>query len=219
VEAHLVLKEDPALLDALLLDADERLRLLPASELGKIPQPSLSYWCQIRGRYHIPSIETVEWVKEKIGGRTAIEIGAGAGDFGRLLGIPMTDSYVQVESPDILLYYAALGLPPTKPPADVERLEALAAIQKYEPEVVVAAWVTQLYRKGDEGPPHIGSSLYGVNELELRNQVHTYIHVGHVNAHHQKRLLRFKHKEYRLPFVFSRGWDSTGNVVYVWSKR
>jgi hypothetical protein len=222
MEAHAISDADVETargLDALLLDAEGRLKPLEASVLRQIRQPVLSTWCQMRGRYHVPSVETIHWLSEKIAGRRAIEIGAGAGDLGRLLHIPMTDSYIQMESPEILLYYATLGVPPTKPPADVERLEALEAVKKYAPEVVVGAWITQLYRKGDEGPPFVGSSIYGVNELELRNEVETYIHIGHAKTHHQKRALRFKHKEYRLPFLFSRQMDPAGNVIYVWSRK
>lgn len=219
MQVRVIPKPDLAPLDRLLLDGEGRMRAISQMELATIPQLELSAWCHIHGRYHVPSREMVAWLKEQIADREALEIGAGAGDLGRLLGIRMTDSYVQAESLDIQLYYEALGVAPTSPAPDVERLEALAAVEKYQPEVVVGAWITQLYQKGDEGPPFIGSSIYGVDELKIRTKVKKYIHIGHTDLHHRKRLLRFRYKSYRLPFLFSRGFDPSGNVVHVWSRR
>lgn len=217
MELTAVKKFDLAPYDDLLLDSNGRLKLLPVAELRKFPRGELGYWSQVRGRYTLPTVELVAWLKEKIDGRSALEIGAGAGDLGYHLGIRMTDSYVQVTSPDMLLYYELLGVPPTVPHPDVERLEALEAVRKYKPEVVIGAWITQLYRKGDEGPPLIGSSIYGVDELTLRLEVESYICISHKKVHKEKRILRFKHHEYRPPFI-SRQQDPTGDVVWVWSR-
>lgn len=215
---HLVERFDLGPIDELLLDSNGRLKAVPASDLRQIPQVELSVWCQQRGRYTVPSLDLIHWLRERIDGREALEIGAGAGDLGHLLGIRMTDSYVQLESPDLIIYYGMLGVPPTDPPPDVEKLEALEAVKKYRPQVVIGAWITQIYRYGDEGPPPIGSSIYGIDELKIWPLVETYIHIGHKKVHKDKRLLRFKHREYRPPGVFSKQMDPTGNVVWEWSR-
>src|SRR5271170_675184 len=72
-----------------------RLKLLSYKEYDKIDRIALKLFCHATGRYGLPTIELVEYLKELIGGRSAIEIGAGNGDLGRHLGIPMTDSRLQ----------------------------------------------------------------------------------------------------------------------------
>jgi hypothetical protein len=209
---------DLAPFDELLLDSSGRLKLLPAAELHRLRRDQLGYWCQVHGRYTLPTLELVEWLKEKIGGREALEIGAGAGDLAYHLGIRATDSYIQQESPAYLLFYSALGVPPTMPPPEVERLEALEAVRKYKPEVVVGAWITQLYRPPVRKTDQHYGSIYGVDEMKLRLEVDTYINIGHQKIHKQKSLLRFKHREHRLPFLVSRSQDATGDVVWIWSR-
>lgn len=207
-------------IDALLLDADGFVEPLPAKELACIPPLHLTQWCQTRGRYNVPSVELVAWLMEQIAGRRAIEIGAGMGDLGRQLGIPMTDSYVQVRDPQIRQQIENLGMPILSPPEGVvECLNARKAVLKYKPKVVIAAWVTQRYLQGDEGPPKVNSFVYGVNEIELLSSVDTYIHIGNLSVHGDKRILRRPHREYFLPFLFSRGFHPDENVVHVWNRK
>jgi hypothetical protein len=102
--------------------------------------------------------------------------------------------------------------PVIKYPPHVEKLDALDAIKKYNPDVVVASWVTQIF-KGDET---VGGNMYGIEEEEILRQVKCYIHVGHEKTHGSKRIRSVKHEEYRFPFLFSRSLDRNGNVIYVW---
>lgn len=216
---------DPAPLDDLLLEDHglgripygQRIRAIGASELAKVPNVRLRVWCHNRARYLVPTKELVDWLDDLIGGRPALEIGAGMGDLGRLLFIRMTDSAVQT-TPDMRLYYELLGQPITEPPPDVERLEANEAVAKYRPRVVVGAWITQRYQPGDERPPKVESSVYGVDEVKLLSQIDTYIHIGNMAVHRQKRIFQQQHQTHRLPFLFTRAGDPSQNVVHVWNR-
>lgn len=210
-------KQEEALLvnlDAKLLDADGRMRALPAAELARIDPVERFMWCARRARYGLPTLELIEHLHGLIRGRRAIEIGAGQGDLGRLLGIPMTDSAEQCTNAEMAYYYASIGHAPTKPPADVERISACDAVAKYKPEVVVASWVTQLFVAGDERA-RVGSSVFGVDELALLRAVPVYLHIGSEKSHRDKRALALPHREVHAPWLISRSFDST-NFLAIW---
>jgi hypothetical protein len=205
---------DTTYLDRMLLDAKGKYRVPLAEELQRENHKHLQAWCHTRARYNLPTQELVEFVKGLIRGRSAIEIGSGMGDFGGHLGVPMTDSYQQT-TPESQLYMALCGQPPIHPPPEVEQLNARQAIEKYKPKVVVAAWVTQLYQDGDT-PKKIGSSIHGVDEGWLLDNVETYIFVGNERVHKDKRILSRPHREMRPSFVVSRAFDQTQNVIWIW---
>lgn len=218
----IVTDEAIANLDAWLLDERGRVRVRAAEDFRKAPRWILSTWCHLRARYSLPTRELLDWLQDWIGGRTAIEVGAGMGDLGLRLGIPMSDSAVQVLEPDLRRYYSVLGTAPTDPPADVERIDANAAVQKYRPDVVIASWLTQRYQPGDEGDgagrPKVGSSVYGPDEFAILAGCRVYIHIGHDGTHHDKRLLGRPHQCFRFPGLVSRGRDG-GEIVHVWENR
>jgi hypothetical protein len=94
----------------------------------------------------------------------------------------------------------------------------MEAIKKYRPKVVVAAWVTQLYQDGDT-PKKIGSSIHGVDEAWVLDNVETYIFVGNEHVHKDKRILSRPYREIRNPhYVVSRAFDQTQNVIWIWGK-
>lgn len=138
------------------------------------------------------------------------------GDLGSLLGIPMTDSYSQT-TPEMRMYYASLGQPIISPPPSVEKLDALEAVKKYKPEVVVAAWVTQLFQDGDT-EEKIGSSVYGVDELRILDCCQTYIFIGNAQVHKDKRILKKPHETHKAYYLLSRSLHAQENVIWVWSK-
>jgi hypothetical protein len=94
-------------------------------------QEHLMLWCVKSARYTIPTIELIDFLKARIGNRKAIEIGSGNNDLGWYLGIPQTDSYIQ-QTEAMKTLYSALGQVPTSPKPDVEKLDAIAAIKKYQ---------------------------------------------------------------------------------------
>lgn len=216
---------DPAPIDAELLevtDAGARMRALPAAELRALPADALAAWCGMRARYGLVTAELVGFLRDLIGWRDgvdadhAIEIGAGMGDLGYRVGIHMTDSAMQTR-PEIRDYYRSLGQPIIDPPPDVERLDALAAIQKYRPKIVIGSWCTQLYRDGDT-PKRIGSSMYGVDEEWIIRNVDVYVHVGNDGPHAGKRIYAARHETVRPPWLVSRAADQALNCVRIWRR-
>ena len=204
---------DVRYLDDVLLEG-RRMRLLPAAAYREYPHDHLLAWLQARGRYGVPTVELVEFLRGLIGDRKAIEIGSGMGDLGWHLGIPMTDSHVQMR-PEYMALYSTMDCQPIVPPAYVERADAFAAIKRYKPDVVVALWVTQLYRPGDEKPPKVGSCVDGVDEMKLIKRT-AYIFVGNKKVHGDKRILQKPHREYQPEGLVSRGHDQSLNVVWTW---
>ena len=112
---------DTGYLDELLLDRG-LVRPVRWKKLRRVPQAHLKVWCVRQGVYQLPTCELIDWLKEAIGGRTAIEICAGRSCLGRSLGIPMSDSYLHLH-PDMHRMYEILKQTPTQPPDDVERLD------------------------------------------------------------------------------------------------
>jgi hypothetical protein len=108
-----------------------------------------------------------------------------------------------------------VGQVPTEPPPSVERLEAEDPVAKYEPAVVVGAWVTQRAH-GDRGDDGAAGGVIGVEEVRLVRSVQTYIHVGKTAVHGSKRALRLRHRVYRAPGLVSRAIEQGKNVIHVW---
>lgn len=202
-------------LDQALLDERGLVRVLPSADLRKIPSDAMKLWCHKNAVYLLPSQELIAWLKEKIGGRKAIEIGGGNGVVGRALGIPITDNRCQ-EWPDVRAYYAAGGQPTVKYRRDVEALGALEAVAKYKPQVVVACWVTHLYHAEEH---ERGGNMYGVDEEALLDSgIETFIHVGATTSHSQKRIVARPHEEFRPDFLFGRG-KPEDRVIWVWETK
>lgn len=206
-------------LDDLLLTEEGRLRILPARELAKIDEEALMLWCNRHARYGIPSLELIDWLNDQIMGHEALEVGAGMGDLGRCLGIRMTDRAAQDEDPGVREHFEALGAAVTVPPEDVERIDGNEAVMKYKPSVVIASWVTQCPRPG-ENHFLVPSTPGGFDEEKMWKHpyVKKYIHIGNVVTHENKRLCHYRHDELFFPFLFSRRKDRSKNVVYVWDK-
>lgn len=197
-------------LDALLLDEQGRLRVLPADELRTMNEGRMRLWCHKNAVYLIPSQELVAWIKDRIKGRTAIEIGAGNGALGRTLGIPMYDNFMQQDFPDVVACYEAARQPRVRYGADVIKRNANAAVRVKRPQVVIGSWITHLY-KADE--PGRGGNVYGIDELKILDHVETYIHVGCQRVHGQKRWRPTE--EHQPDWLFGRGRD---RVIYVWER-
>lgn len=199
------------------LDSNGRIKLLPAAEFRSVPHDHLRVWCARTARYGIPTLELIEWLKEKIGDRSAIEVAAGNGDLGYHLGVPSTDSYIQQTAP-IQLIYATTGQVPTAPTPDVRKMDALSAINHYKPKVVIASWLTRKFLVGKDKEGKAEASIYGPEEEKIIARCKTYIHVGNTGVHSQKTILKLPHTTYQFPWLVSRGSDPEGNVVWSWGK-
>lgn len=194
-----------------------RLKLLPASEFQSVPHDHLRLWCHQTARYGIPTVELIEWLKEEIGGRFAIEVGAGNADLGHLLGITSTDSRIQ-QTPELRAYYALGGQIPTDPPPDVRSMDAITAIKHYSPQVVVASWLTRKFIVGKDREGKAEASIYGPEEEKIIKRCRVYIHIGNDNVHGQKTILSLPHDTYYFPWLVSRAEDQGKNTIKVWRR-
>lgn len=200
-------------LDRLLLQPDGRMRLYPAAALQDIPLPALRLWCHRHARYGLPTFELIDWLAARIGDKPAIEVGAGAGDLGFRLGIPMTDSYQQQDDPQTVAIMAMAGQPGTKPLPDVHKEDAQSAVIRCQPDVVVASWLTQRWLATE---PAGAGNMHGPREEVILANCATYIHIGNENIHGQKRILARPHETYHFPWLVSRATEQAKNVIYVW---
>lgn len=180
---------------------------------------SLKLWATVRGIYGIPTTQMIDWLREKIGDRKAIEIGAGNGVYGRNLGIPMYDNFMQ-DRPEIALIYALQKQPTVPYGADVQQMDALDAVKRHRPEVVLGVWVTQKFEEGDDH-----GAMDGIDERAILAvpSTQTYIVVGNLNVHGNKKIRTNVPKgwtltEYDLPFNMSRANDPKKNRVFVWDR-
>jgi hypothetical protein len=198
-------------LDRQLIDGQGNLRVMPADTLRAYQLELLQAWAVSRGVYVFPTAELILWLRTAIGTDLAIEIGAGHGAIARALGIPATDSYMQL-IPEVRAYYESLGQQVVTPPADVIKLEALAAVRHYRPHTVIGAFITQKWLSEADTE----ASAYGVHEEQLLKLVRRYIMIGNDNVHGKKRLLRCQHAEVRQPWIVTRARDHHKNVIYIW---
>jgi hypothetical protein len=195
-----------------LIGPDGRIRLLPAAFYSRVPLPLLRVWCNRTARYQIPTVELVEWLKDQIAGKRAIEIGSGNGDLYHHLGIPGTDNYCQ-QLPEVQLHYGALGQIPTNPPEDVVRMDALEAIDHYRPDVVIGCWITHRYEES-----HGTGNMYGPDEREIIRQCR-YIHIGNRDTHGQKPILTRQHFMPLVTGLVSRAGRQEQNCCWVWCQQ
>jgi hypothetical protein len=200
-------------LDTLLLDSvTKRIKLLSASTYELIDRQDLRIWMHYRARYSIPTVELVSWLKNRIDGRSVIEIGAGNGDLGYHLGIRSTDNGCQ-QYENVRLAYLAMGQVPTNPSLDVIIKDAIQAILEYQPEVVIGAWITDKWVEGaSEG------NIYAPDAHQIIQNAE-YIRIGSKKIHGRSKLLEFPHETIEIPGLVSRTSSTPpDDVIHVWKK-
>lgn len=200
-----------------LLEDNGRLKLLPAASYDAIPRDALRLWCHRYARYGLPTAELVEWLQQRIQGRLTIEIGAGSGDLAYRLGIPATDNRMQ-EWPEIRFHYRMTGQPTIQYPDFVQNLDALDAIDAYQPDVVLASWVTE-WIDANLPPPAAGGNIWGIKETEIVASGVEYILIGNLKVHGAKAIMRDPHQEFALPFLRSRTAYPALDRVWIWNGR
>lgn len=213
-DMHVLDKADITYLDNILLK-NGTLQVVPYDDLKDIPQTHLSQFCVEKGYYCLPTTELVEFLLEKIGPdkEKTIEIGSGSGSLCKALGIKGTDNYMQT-MPKYANQYKMIRQATVLYGQNVERLDALSAVQKYKPKTVIAAWVTHKYNPGRDA---LGGNELGVNENKLLRKVKTYIHIGNENVHAKKPIMDIEHETFKAPWLVSRSMDKDKNVIHIWS--
>jgi len=212
MQSKVMEKADVSYLDAMLLDGRGLVQPVAAEALKDIQEDHLKYWCVLNAIYQIPTLELIAFLKEFIGDKTAIEICAGKSGIGRALGIRATDSWMQTKG-EIALYYKMLGQVPITPPDYVEKIDANDAVKKYDPDIVLGAFVTQRWLNEQDEE----ANMYGPLEEEWLDAGKIYIHIGNQSTHGKKRILSRPHISYKLPYLRSRAIDESKNVVWVWN--
>jgi len=196
-----------------VLDTNGELRILPASYWAGTTRNERAAFGVRHGLYCFPTVELVEWLKRAIDGRSAIEIGSGSGTLAKALGIPATDNRMQ-EWPEIRAIYASTRQPVVRYGDNVERMHALEAVAHYQPDVVVAAWVTHVF---EPHRPQAGGNVYGVDEIAMLRSISTYLFVGNRNTHAGKALWAQKPAEYiEAPWLVSRAMSDEPNFAARW---
>lgn len=192
-------------------------RVLPAAIYRAVPWEEFRLWCHYRAFYGIPTTETIDWLRRYIKGRSAIEIGGASGVFGRALGIPSTDSFVQTDNEEAAVYYALSQQPVVSYGRDVEKLDAVQAVKKYRPQVVFGSWVTQYGLEGQ-------GCMYGVREEQIlaRKHVKAYLVFGARASHRRKAIASQPPKGWRFrvethPGFFSRAAGES--VMFIWERK
>lgn len=196
-----------------MLDENGVLRLRRADEYARIPHDGLRLWCHHNARYGLPTAELIGWLKNLIADRPTIEIGSGAGDLCHHLGVQGTDNWQQT-FPDVQLIYASMGQPVIKYPSRVAKHDAIAAIDYYKPKIVIGSWITHRF---DPKNPDLQGNMYGVDEEALINTGVMYVMIGNKSVHHLKPILRMPHREYALPFIWSRSASRDLERVWIWN--
>lgn len=203
-------------LDAECLDENGLLKVMPADFYARWPRHELFIWAARRAFYCLPTHELVDFIRDQIDCCDTIEIGSGNGCLGRAVGVPLTDSKQQ-EREEVKARYEHDGMAVIKYGPDVEKLTALEAVERYKPNVVLAAWVTHKY---SQSRPQNRGNMNGVDEGRLLDKkwVKKYIFVGHEHVHGEharKPILSRRHQTFKLPFVYSRS-PHARDVIWIW---
>ncbi len=205
--------EDFEQIDSIFFDTIGNFKVNSAEEINAIDPEKLAYYCNREAIYGIPSTELIQFLKEEIGDKKAIEIGAGHGYLGQALGIIQTDSYLQFR-PDIAARYKMLRQPIINYPERVRKFDALEAIRRFKPQIVIGSWITH---KGTPANPK--SSTWGVDEEKLLKMVDKYIVIGHTDQHDAKFILKYPHRIIQENWICSRSLNREGNIIYIWDKK
>lgn len=200
----------------MILEPNGALRLMPASYYDSLDWNDLRIWCHYNARYGLPTVELIQWLRDRIGDRPAMEIGAGSGDLCHHLGIRGVDNHQQTW-PHVMLYYAATKQPTIKYGPWVQNHDALKAVKMFKPKVVIGSWITH-WIDPDKPPPPGGGNMHGVKEDQLLDLVDEYIMIGNLETHGSKPIMSLPHTELQLPFVKSRASNPDLDRIFIWSR-
>lgn len=196
-----------------VLDERGRMRILPAAFWCRTTRAERAVFGHRYGIYSIPTVELVDRLREIIDGRKAIEIGAGNGVLAQALEITATDSREQ-EKASMRQLYAMTGQPTVQYGTNVEKYEAMAAVRRFKPQVVLGCWVTQNY---DPREPWRGDSkANGVDEDVVIDSCETYVFVGNQEVHKAKRIWQRPHTVEHWPWLYSRASNGSPNFIGIW---
>lgn len=201
-------------LSPMVMEKTGRPKIMPASFYRETTLSERLLLCQRNAIYCLPTVELIDWLRTFINGRRAIEIGAGNGAISAALRLRATDNRMQ-EHPDVIEKYASMGQPVISYGRQVEAIEANAAVRKYKPEVVVAAWVTHRFRPDRAAA---GGNAFGVDEEDIIANCDAYVFVGNHGVHEGKSIWSLPHTIIEPDFLFSRSSSGKPDFIAVWER-
>lgn len=201
-------------ISSIMLDDRGTLKVLPSSVLATTTREERLLFGVLHGLYGFPTDELCEFLRDRIGGRSAIEIGAGHGVLAAKLGIPATDNRQQ-DDPAIRRHYDRLGQPTVPYGDNVEKLDAAEAVRRYKPSVVVASWVTHRF---NPRLPQLGGNESGVDEAAIIQACDEYIFIGNERVHALKPIWGLPHEKISPPWVYSRAMNGHPDFVAIWRR-
>lgn len=194
--------------------ANGKLRPMPYAFWKSMSFNTRRLFLHYHAQYFLPTLESILFIDRLISDvpkKDCLEIGAGNGWLGFLLGIRMTDNYNQTK-PEIKQMYDNAGQPVIKYGADVEKIEAVDAAKKYLPHTIIGSWITE---KGE--PPY--GNPYAIDEVEMMRYCKRYVFIGTDIEHRYKTLIRnASGQKYKCPGLISRTKDDDKNTIWVFEK-
>lgn len=194
------------------LDNSGRPRVLPSMVWKRTTPEERMLLGHRHGIYSFPTAELVEHLHTLIGGRSAIEVGAGHGMLAQALGIRATDSRQQ-EIPHYRAWITALGQPPVRYGPNVIGCDAIQAVRKYRPDVVIGCWVTHRY---DPARHWAGGNEMGIDEVELLRWCGQYVVVGNEQVHQHKAIWSLPHTIEYPSWLVSRAMNGSREFIAMW---
>jgi hypothetical protein len=200
-------------IDALLVkDSPTPLaKCLPASEYKRFTPEEIQWLGWKFGIFQFPTEELIAFLKQEMGPQ-ALEIAAGGGHIGKYLpGVIQTDSKLH-DKEDVQDIYRVTGQNHIKYPAFVEKLEAMEAIRKYKPDVILGSWTVE-----KEVSP------FGINEQEVINNCKRYFLIGNEATHEHKSIIKsFSGNAQRMmkikaPWLVSKAAVPAENCLYIFA--
>lgn len=196
----------------LVLNKGGWLQVLPAEFWAGTTPEERALFGHRHGIYSFPTTELVQHLRELIGDRSAIEVGAGHGALAQALGIPATDNKQQSMGRYREVYERS-GQPRVRYGRNIIELDAAAAIERYRPAVVIGCWVTHRY---DPRRHQLGGNEIGIDEADLLAKVGQYVVIGNERVHQNKPIWDQPHEITYPPFVYSRAANGTRDFIAAW---
>jgi hypothetical protein len=189
-----------------VINPNGTLKILPSVFFQQFEKNTMQYFMLQMGIYVLPTTELISFLQDNIEGK-AIEIGCGNGAIGRALGIPITDSKIQ-EDDRIKILYASIKQPVIQYPRDVEKLEAIEAVEKHKPNTVIGAFVTHKFNG-------ISGYQFGVVEGKILKLADKYINISNIDVHKDKPILKYPHQKYYFDWLITRGINQLKNRIWI----
>lgn len=211
LDIHILDPTDIRDIDVDVLDDSGCLKIMPAAYYASTTSQERGLVGLRHALYGLHTEECISWLLNRIAGRSTIEIGAGNGVLAQALGIHATDNHMQTK-PRYKALYAGIKQPVISYGRNVEELDAVEAARRYQPDVIVACWVTHRY---DPAQHARGGNEVGVNERELLKHCVEYLFIGNRDVHGLKPI--WPPDELIEPdWLYSRALNPSPNFIAVW---